>query len=84
MSSLALSRLTNLQRHLRPSEKPQYRLSQEVSDALSRGGAVLALESTIISHGILIYVSSECLRKILYVLIKGLRLFKYLTLNIIT
>ncbi|KAF6137561.1 hypothetical protein GIB67_031840 [Kingdonia uniflora] len=49
MSSSALSRLTNLQRHLHPSEK--YRLSQEVSDALSRGGAVVALESTIISHG---------------------------------
>ncbi|KAJ0021248.1 hypothetical protein Pint_30896 [Pistacia integerrima] len=49
MASKALSRLSSLQNHLNP--KGLVKLSDEVSDALSSGQAVVALESTIISHG---------------------------------
>ncbi|KAJ0021252.1 hypothetical protein Pint_30892 [Pistacia integerrima] len=49
MASKALSRLSSLQNHLNP--KGLVKLSLEVSDALSNGQAVIALESTIISHG---------------------------------
>ncbi|KAJ4724380.1 Pseudouridine-5'-phosphate glycosidase [Melia azedarach] len=54
MASSALSRLSNLQNHLNPSDslaKNLVKMSPEVSEALSRGHAVVALESTIISHG---------------------------------
>ncbi|KAF8412888.1 hypothetical protein HHK36_000860 [Tetracentron sinense] len=59
MSSSALSRLANLQRHFHHSEKGGsdgmarglVKISPDVSDALLRGSAVVALESTIISHG---------------------------------
>ncbi|KAL6563884.1 hypothetical protein OROHE_005124 [Orobanche hederae] len=57
MSSWALSRLTNLRKHLNPpssirkGESSIVKISQEVSEALSVGRAVVALESTIISHG---------------------------------
>ncbi|KAL6516322.1 hypothetical protein OROGR_019627 [Orobanche gracilis] len=56
-SSWALSRLTNLQKHLKPpsptrkGESSIVKISREVSEALSVGRAVVALESTIISHG---------------------------------
>ncbi|KAK2641220.1 hypothetical protein Ddye_022983 [Dipteronia dyeriana] len=53
-SSSAHSRLSNLHNHLNPTEplsKGLVKLSPEVSEALSRGQAVVALESTIISHG---------------------------------
>uniref|UniRef100_A0A6N2MHT4 Pseudouridine-5'-phosphate glycosidase n=1 Tax=Salix viminalis TaxID=40686 RepID=A0A6N2MHT4_SALVM len=67
-SSSALSRLSNLQRHLHPphsNSKARYpssffylliqqglvKLSPEVAEALSTGHPVVALESTIISHG---------------------------------
>ncbi|KAL6564786.1 hypothetical protein OROMI_016236 [Orobanche minor] len=56
MSSWALSRLTNLRKHLNPpssirkGESSIVKISQEVSEALSVGRAVVALESTIISH----------------------------------
>ncbi|CAI9091661.1 OLC1v1026735C1 [Oldenlandia corymbosa var. corymbosa] len=56
---MALARLTNLNNHLNPAKTfvPKdgitglIRMSNEVSEALSCGGAVVALESTIISHG---------------------------------
>ncbi|XP_058199216.1 pseudouridine-5'-phosphate glycosidase isoform X2 [Rhododendron vialii] len=62
MASSALSRLVNLQRHfqLTGSNRKggnddvgigQVKLSADVSEALSHGRAVVALESTIISHG---------------------------------
>ncbi|XP_059430438.1 pseudouridine-5'-phosphate glycosidase [Corylus avellana] len=63
MASSALSRLTNLQRHFRPTDSNNnkggsdgaggglIKISTEVSEALSHGRAVVALESTIISHG---------------------------------
>ncbi|OVA07235.1 Pseudouridine-5'-phosphate glycosidase [Macleaya cordata] len=59
MSSSALSRLVNLRRHFdntKQSEKEGFgrgdvRILPEVADALSCGRAVVALESTIISHG---------------------------------
>ncbi|OWM69160.1 hypothetical protein CDL15_Pgr025347 [Punica granatum] len=55
-SSSALSRLSRFNRHLQPPEgsiydKSLFKISPEVSDALSSGKAVLALESTVISHG---------------------------------
>ncbi|CAN0922492.1 Pseudouridine-5'-phosphate glycosidase [Linum grandiflorum] len=55
-SSSALSRLSNLHNHLHPLDPNSkieglVRLSPEVSQALSSGHAVVALESTIISHG---------------------------------
>ncbi|KAI9193785.1 hypothetical protein LWI28_000158 [Acer negundo] len=53
-SSSALSRLSNLHNHLNPTDplsKGLVKLSPEVTEALSRGHAVVALESTIISHG---------------------------------
>ncbi|MCL7046112.1 hypothetical protein MKW94_001034, partial [Papaver nudicaule] len=55
-SSSALSRLVNLQRQFqqtKQSEKDGFdvKISSEVFDALSKGRAVVALESTIISHG---------------------------------
>ncbi|KAF9611328.1 hypothetical protein IFM89_030117 [Coptis chinensis] len=58
-SSSALSRLANLQRHFQDdttkdgtlSRRGNVKISPEVADALSRGDAVVALESTIISHG---------------------------------
>ncbi|EYU46214.1 hypothetical protein ABFS82_04G063500 [Erythranthe guttata] len=53
MASWALSRITNLQNHLNPTPKGEnlIKISPEVSEALSLGKAVVALESTIISHG---------------------------------
>ncbi|CAA0805834.1 indigoidine synthase A family protein [Striga hermonthica] len=56
MASWALSRIINLQKHLNPtSSTPKGRgtvkISPQVSEALSLGKAVVALESTIISHG---------------------------------
>ncbi|KAL5764646.1 hypothetical protein ACOSQ2_017240 [Xanthoceras sorbifolium] len=54
MASSALSRLSNLHNHLNPTDplsKGLVKLSPEVSEALTRGHAVVALESTIISHG---------------------------------
>lgn len=62
MASSALSRLVNLQRHLRLTGSNQkggnddvaiarVKLSADVYKALSHGRAVVALESTIISHG---------------------------------
>ncbi|KAB2606240.1 pseudouridine-metabolizing bifunctional protein C1861.05-like [Pyrus ussuriensis x Pyrus communis] len=55
-SSAAFSRLSNLRKHLHPSHFDKggvgsIKISPEVSDALSNGRAVVALESTIISHG---------------------------------
>ncbi|KAH9741572.1 Indigoidine synthase A family protein [Citrus sinensis] len=53
-SSSALSRLSNIQNHLNPIDslaKNLVKISPEVSEALSHGHAVVALESTIISHG---------------------------------
>ncbi|KAK9089918.1 hypothetical protein Scep_029000 [Stephania cephalantha] len=53
-SSSALSRLVNLQRHFTPTEKcgrETLKVCPDVAEALSRGEAVVALESTIISHG---------------------------------
>ncbi|KAM6576778.1 hypothetical protein CsatB_028615 [Cannabis sativa] len=57
-SSSSLSRLSNLRRHLDPSKTSDnnkgvglIKVSPEVSEALSNGGPVVALESTIISHG---------------------------------
>ncbi|KAL3850160.1 hypothetical protein ACJIZ3_012042 [Penstemon smallii] len=56
MVSWVLSRITNLQNHLNP-ENPKskgekiVKINPEVSEALSSGKAVVALESTIISHG---------------------------------
>ncbi|KAM1100564.1 hypothetical protein FF1_007000 [Malus domestica] len=55
-SSAAISRLSNLRKHLHPSHLDKggigsIKISPEVSDALSNGRAVVALESTIISHG---------------------------------
>ncbi|KAG8637341.1 pseudouridine-5'-phosphate glycosidase isoform X5 [Manihot esculenta] len=57
MSSSALSRLSNIHGHLHPSDSNSMigeglvKVSPEVSEALSCGHAVVALESTIISHG---------------------------------
>ncbi|XP_041996141.1 pseudouridine-5'-phosphate glycosidase-like isoform X2 [Salvia splendens] len=56
MASWALSRISNLQKHLSPnipSPKGEglVKISPEVSEALSLGKPVVALESTIISHG---------------------------------
>ncbi|XP_021894181.1 uncharacterized protein LOC110811880 isoform X2 [Carica papaya] len=56
MESSALLRLSNLHNHLHPSQlnskiENVVKVSSEVSDALSSGRAVVALESTIISHG---------------------------------
>ncbi|KAK7313965.1 hypothetical protein VNO77_39172 [Canavalia gladiata] len=63
-SSSAVSRLTNLRRHLDLAETTnrasevnvvgrsiKVKVASEVSEALSRGRPVVALESTIISHG---------------------------------
>jgi pseudouridine-5'-phosphate glycosidase len=63
MASSALSRISNLRRHFDPTNSNNnkggsdgffgglIKISPEVSEALSRGDAVVALESTIISHG---------------------------------
>ncbi|KAK2973193.1 hypothetical protein RJ640_009823 [Escallonia rubra] len=55
MASSALSRIANLQRHINPAGRQAsvglVKISPVVSEALSRGKAVVALESTIISHG---------------------------------
>ncbi|KAL7174287.1 hypothetical protein ACSBR2_033530 [Camellia fascicularis] len=58
MVSSALSRLVNLQRHFQVPKGSDdnlcigmVKLNPDVSEALSRGRAVVALESTIISHG---------------------------------
>ncbi|GAB4835261.1 hypothetical protein Ancab_000170 [Ancistrocladus abbreviatus] len=59
MASSALSRLSNLHGHLQPSSSSSMgsndgrliKISSEISDALSRGRPVVALESTIICHG---------------------------------
>ncbi|KAL7202631.1 hypothetical protein ACSBR1_034157 [Camellia fascicularis] len=58
MVSSALSRLVNLQRHFQVPKGSDdnlcigmIKLTPDVSEALSRGRAVVALESTIISHG---------------------------------
>ncbi|KAG8371019.1 hypothetical protein BUALT_Bualt13G0043500 [Buddleja alternifolia] len=56
MASSALSRTTSLHRHFNPANPSSkgekiVKISGEVSEALSRGEAVVALESTIISHG---------------------------------
>ncbi|KAL9263369.1 hypothetical protein AKJ16_DCAP26222, partial [Drosera capensis] len=52
-SSTALSRLSNLRGHLQPSfsPNPNVKVSEEVAEALARGKAVVALESTIICQG---------------------------------
>ncbi|XP_007015188.2 PREDICTED: pseudouridine-5'-phosphate glycosidase [Theobroma cacao] len=51
-SSSALKRLSNLSNHLRPTNSNALvKVSAEVSEALSSGHPVVALESTIISHG---------------------------------
>ncbi|KAL0722756.1 hypothetical protein Bca4012_037355 [Brassica carinata] len=55
-SSSALYRISNLQNHISPLEannklRSLVKISPEVSEALSKGLAVVALESTIISHG---------------------------------
>ncbi|KAL6202727.1 hypothetical protein ACLB2K_026432 [Fragaria x ananassa] len=51
-SSSALSRLSSISRHFNPSHASKsIKISPEVSEALSNGRAVVALESTIISHG---------------------------------
>ncbi|XP_057515130.1 pseudouridine-5'-phosphate glycosidase isoform X1 [Amaranthus tricolor] len=60
MDSAAILRLANIRRHIQPEpcfSSSHYlkgdliKLSPEVSDALSKGDAVVALESTIICHG---------------------------------
>ncbi|KAL6965646.1 pseudouridylate synthase [Sarracenia purpurea var. burkii] len=61
MASSAFSRLVNLQRQFQPTVSQRkggnsvgidvVKLSTDVSEALSHGRAVVALESTIISHG---------------------------------
>ncbi|XP_057458563.1 pseudouridine-5'-phosphate glycosidase isoform X2 [Lotus japonicus] len=64
MESSALSRLTNLRRHFDSADTAtkgtgvnagggsmKVKVASEVSEALSQGRAVVALESTIISHG---------------------------------
>ncbi|KAF8009251.1 hypothetical protein BT93_J0288 [Corymbia citriodora subsp. variegata] len=60
MDSSAMSRLTNLHRHLRPADSEflesddvsgLMKISPEVAEALSSGKPVVALESTVISHG---------------------------------
>lgn len=60
MNSQAASRLSNLRSHLLPEpcastshlhKSGLIKISPEVSDALSRGAPVVALESTIICHG---------------------------------
>ncbi|PIN17415.1 hypothetical protein CDL12_09931 [Handroanthus impetiginosus] len=56
MASSALSRLANIQKHFNPTNPTSkgeriVKISPEVSEALSLGKAVVALESTIISHG---------------------------------
>ncbi|PIA26482.1 hypothetical protein AQUCO_09300059v1 [Aquilegia coerulea] len=59
MVASAHSRLANLQRHFQTSDNVgkdglnggNVKISPEVAEALSRGDAVVALESTIISHG---------------------------------
>ncbi|XP_052197921.1 pseudouridine-5'-phosphate glycosidase [Diospyros lotus] len=58
MASSALERLVNLQRHFSPRKGGDnnvgnglVKLSPDVSEALAHGRAVVALESTIISHG---------------------------------
>uniref|UniRef100_A0A2P2KQ73 Uncharacterized protein MANES_15G112800 n=1 Tax=Rhizophora mucronata TaxID=61149 RepID=A0A2P2KQ73_RHIMU len=55
-SSAAASRLANLHRHLQPPDSNSkyeglVKVSPEVTEALERGKAVVALESTIICHG---------------------------------
>ncbi|KAK9084591.1 hypothetical protein Sjap_025002 [Stephania japonica] len=53
-SSSAISRLVNLQRHFTPTEmsgREVLKVCPDVAEALSQGEAVVALESTIISHG---------------------------------
>ncbi|CDY22802.1 BnaA06g02750D [Brassica napus] len=55
-SSSSLSRLSTLQNHISPLEannklRSLVKISPQVSDAISNGRAVVALESTIISHG---------------------------------
>ncbi|KAH0926060.1 hypothetical protein HID58_018316 [Brassica napus] len=55
-SSSALYRISNLQNHISPLEATNklrsiVKISPQVSEALSNGRAVVALESTIISHG---------------------------------
>ncbi|CAN7105066.1 unnamed protein product [Brassica rapa subsp. narinosa] len=55
-SSSALYRISNLQNHISPLEatnklRSLVKISPQVSEALSSGRAVVALESTIISHG---------------------------------
>ncbi|KAF8044884.1 hypothetical protein N665_6106s0001 [Sinapis alba] len=55
-SSSALYRISNLQNHISPLEannklRSLVKVSPEVSEAISNGRAVVALESTIISHG---------------------------------
>ncbi|CAH8319495.1 unnamed protein product [Eruca vesicaria subsp. sativa] len=49
-SSSAHYRISNLQNHISPLEENN-KISPQVSEALSNGRAVVALESTIISHG---------------------------------
>ncbi|KAJ8770923.1 hypothetical protein K2173_022095 [Erythroxylum novogranatense] len=53
MASTVVSRLSNLNRHLYPPKIGGFamKVSPEVDEALSRGEPVVALESTIISHG---------------------------------
>ncbi|KAL0459145.1 UNVERIFIED_CONTAM: Pseudouridine-5'-phosphate glycosidase [Sesamum latifolium] len=53
MASSALSRIANLQKHFNPTSKGErgVKISSEVAEALALGKAVVALESTIISHG---------------------------------
>ncbi|XP_010527082.1 PREDICTED: uncharacterized protein LOC104804468 [Tarenaya hassleriana] len=56
MESHAHSRISNIQNHLSPNDinskiRSLVKVSPEVSKALSDGRAVVALESTIISHG---------------------------------
>ncbi|XP_073301205.1 pseudouridine-5'-phosphate glycosidase isoform X2 [Primulina huaijiensis] len=56
MASSAVSRISNIRKHfnpLNPTSKGEkiIKISSEVSEALSDGKAVVALESTIISHG---------------------------------
>ncbi|CAN7019057.1 unnamed protein product, partial [Brassica rapa subsp. trilocularis] len=55
-SSSSLSRISTLQNHISPLEannklRSLVKISPQVSDAISNGRAVVALESTIISHG---------------------------------
>ncbi|KAK4419611.1 Pseudouridine-5'-phosphate glycosidase [Sesamum alatum] len=56
MASSALSRIANLQKHFNPTNPTSkgeegVKISPEVAEALALGKAVVALESTIISHG---------------------------------